>query len=82
MEEKFDLDHAIQTKAEFSYAIEVMDRIGGWEEEEGEQENWVGPSFAASMWIYTKAVVCRAKPHAKSKGFQIEVCYGSCQLGW
>ena len=39
-EDKFDLD-AIQTKAEFSYAIAAMDRIGGWEEGD-EQENWVG----------------------------------------
>ena len=29
-EDKFDWDNAIQ-KAEFSYAIAVMDRIGGWE---------------------------------------------------
>ena len=41
VEDKFDLDNAIQTQAEFSHAIVVMDRIGGWEEEEeGEQENW------------------------------------------
>ena len=39
VEGKFGLDNAIQTNAEFSYAIAVMDRIGGWEEEEGEQEN-------------------------------------------
>ena len=55
MEDKFELDNAIQTQAEFSYAIAVMDRIGGWKEEESEQENWVGPRFAASMWIYTKS---------------------------
>ena len=30
---KFDRDNAIQTKAEFSCAIAVMDRIGGWKEE-------------------------------------------------
>ena len=40
-EDKFDLDKSIQTKAEFSYAMAVMDRIGGWEEGYG-QENWVG----------------------------------------
>ena len=51
-----DLDNAIQTKAEFSYAIAVMDRTGGLEEGD-EQENWVRTIFAASMWIYTKAVV-------------------------
>ena len=31
VEDKFDVDDAIQTKAEFSYAIAVMDKIGGWE---------------------------------------------------
>ena len=31
----FDLEKAIQTKAEFSYAIAVMDKIGGWEEKLG-----------------------------------------------
>ena len=40
VEDEFDLDNAIQTKAEFSYAIAVIDRIGGWEEEEREQEIW------------------------------------------
>ena len=30
VEDKFDLDNAIQTEAEFSYAIAVMDRIGSW----------------------------------------------------
>ena len=57
VEDKLDLDNAIQTKAEFSCAIAVMDRIGGWEEEEGEHENWVGPRFAANMWICAQAVV-------------------------
>ena len=37
---------ATQTKAEFSSAIAMMDKIGGWVE-----ENWVGSRFAASMWI-------------------------------
>ena len=43
VEDKFNLDIAIQTEAEFSYAIAVMDRTGGWEEVEGEQDNLVGP---------------------------------------
>ena len=64
-DDKFDLDNAIQTKAEFSYAIAGMDRIGGWEEEEGEQENWVGPRFPASMWMCTKAVVCNGRNHTQ-----------------
>ena len=54
VEDKFDL--------EFSFAIAVMDRTGGWEEEEGEQEHWVGPRVA-SMWVYTKAVVCNRQNH-------------------
>ena len=40
VEDTFDLDKAIQTRAEFLFAIAVVGRIGGWEEEEGEQENW------------------------------------------
>ena len=51
MDDRFDLDNAIQTKTEFSYAN--ADKNGGWEE-----ENWVGSRFAASMWIYTKALIC------------------------
>ena len=39
-------------KNEFSHAIAVMDKIGGWEE-----ENWVMSRFATSMWIFTKAVI-------------------------
>ena len=57
---EFDLDNAIQTKAVFSYSIAVMDRIGGWEEEEGEQENWVG--------LFESCCVQRAKPRAKPTG--------------
>ena len=33
VKDKFDLDAAIQTKVEFSCAIVVMDRIGGWKKE-------------------------------------------------
>ena len=66
VEDKFDLDNAIQTKAEFSYAIAVMDKTEGWEEEEGKQENWVGPIFAASMWIFRKAVVCNGQNHMQN----------------
>ena len=52
MDHRFDLDNAIVSKNEFSYAIAVMDKIGGWEE-----ENWVMSRFATSMWIFTKAVI-------------------------
>ena len=54
---RHDLDNAIQTKAEFSNALSVMDRIGGWEGNE-ERRNEVGVEFASCMWICTKAVVC------------------------
>ena len=33
VDNRFDLENAIQTKAEFSNAIAVMDKIGEWEEE-------------------------------------------------
>ena len=49
VEDKFGLDNAIQTKASFSYAIAGMDRVGRWEEEEGERENLMGARFAASI---------------------------------
>ena len=74
VEDKFGLDNAIQTNAEFSHVIAAMDRIGGWEEAEGEQENWAGARFAASIWIYTKAVeMQRTEPHAKLQDLQIKI---------
>ena len=67
VEDMFDLDNAIQTRTEFSYATAVMDRIRrSEEEEEGEQEKWMGPRFAANIWIYTKAVVCDGQSHKKN----------------
>ena len=49
----------IQTQASFSYAIVVMDRIGGWMRrgriEDGSQ---IVARLAASIWIYAKAVIC------------------------
>ena len=46
--------NAKQTSAVFSHATAVMDKVGGWEE-----EDWVGSRFAACMWIYAKAVICK-----------------------
>ena len=46
------LGDATQTTV-FSYAMAMMDKIVGWEE-----EKWVGSRFAACMWIYTKPVIC------------------------
>ena len=40
----------VQSKAVLSYAMTLMDKIRGWEDE----ESWVGSKFAACMWIYTK----------------------------
>ena len=40
-------------KATFSYAMSVMDKVEGWNE-----EKLVGSYLAASMWIYTKAALC------------------------
>ena len=40
-------------KATFSCAMAVMNKVGGWSEEE-----WVGSYLVACMWIHTKAVLC------------------------
>ena len=40
-------------KASFSFAMAVMDKVEGWNE-----EKWVGSYLASSMWIYTKPVFC------------------------
>ena len=52
VDDSFDLENALQTKAEFSYAIAVMDKIGGWED-----EDLVGSRFA------TEAVICNGQNH-------------------
>ena len=56
VDDGFDLEHDIQTKAEFSSAIAVMDNIGGWNE-----EDLVGSRCAASMRIDTTAVICNGQ---------------------
>ena len=40
----------VHSKAVFSYAMTLTDKIQGWEDE----ESWVGSKLAACMWIYTK----------------------------
>ena len=40
----------VQSKAVFSYAMNLMDAIRGWDDD----KSWVGSKFAACMWIYTK----------------------------
>ena len=54
--DKIDLENAIQTKAEFSYALTVMDKIGGWEGNE-DVDNQVGLRFGSCLWIFTKAIM-------------------------
>ena len=73
MDERFDLENAIQTKADFSSAIAVMDKIRGWEE-----ENWVGSRFAASMWIYTKTVMCNGQNNMQD----CRLRWNGCAMPW
>ena len=47
----------VRPKADFSYAMAVIDAIYGWEDE----EKRVGSKFAACMWIYTKEVLTRGQ---------------------
>ena len=46
-----------QSKAVFSCAMTMMDKINGWKDE----ERWVGSQIATCMWIYTKEVLTRGK---------------------
>ena len=43
-----------------------MDKIEGWEE-----ESWVGSRFAASIWIYTKAVICNGQNNMQDHWLQL-----------
>ena len=43
----------------------VMDKIGGWEEG-NEQEDQIEARFGASVWIYTKALVCNGQRNMDS----------------
>ena len=40
----------VHSKAVFSYALTLMDKIRGWEDE----ESWVGSKFAACLWEDTQ----------------------------
>ena len=54
-----DVDMLIKTKAECSYALAIMDKIGGWiESGRNEAGSQVGVRRAASMCTYTKAFIC------------------------
>ena len=67
----------VQSKAVFSYAMRVMDKICGWEDE----EKWVGSKFALCMWMYTQEVLTsRQKPtpemeeYLKRRLLSIKLC--------
>ena len=52
-------------KATFSCAMATMDKVEGWKEEE-----WVRSYLAASMWIYTKAVLWEGRKRDPSLDLQ------------
>ena len=58
----FGLIIAIQTEAEFSYAIAVMDKIGGWEagNDQDKITGWMQDLRQACVYL-TKAVVCNGQ---------------------
>ena len=62
---EFDAGLPFQTIAELSYAVAVMDKIGGWEEG-SQREDQNGARFGANMWISTKAVVCNGQRHMEN----------------
>ena len=82
VKDEFDLAHLIQTKAQVSYAITVMDRIGGWIEggstEGGSQ---IGGRLAASIWIYTRAVTFNGQTYMD--GFRNQKMYSILEaINW
>ena len=50
-------DRPLRTESSPSYAMTLMDKIRGWEDE----ESWVGCKFAACMWMYTKEALTRGQ---------------------
>ena len=77
---KFDLDDAIQSAAEFSFAITVIDRNGGWEEDETRKLGWA-MSCCEHVELYESCGMQWAKPHAKLQDLQVKVYHRNCQLG-
>ena len=45
-------------KAEFSYAIAVMDRIGGWDEQKGEQRELCGSKIRSEHVVPHDKLLC------------------------
>ena len=83
VKEEFDVGHPIQTTEEFSYAIAVVDRIGGWiEGGRIEDGNQIGGRLAACKWIYPKGSHLQwAKLHGRIQDQEKVFDYGSHQVG-
>ena len=64
--------HAAVPKATFSFAMALMDKVGGWND-----EKWVGSNFVACMWIYTEAVSCDGRCDPL---LDLEFILGKCDL--
>ena len=62
--------HAAVPKATFTYALTLMDKVGRWNDEE-----WIGPTFAACMKIYTKAV-CNKKRCSGEPSLDLDFAQG------
>ena len=66
--DRLDLDNAIQTKAEFSYALAV---IGGWEGNQ-DVDNKVGIRFGSCLWIFTKAIMLDGRRTNSAREEQVQ----------
>ena len=67
----------VQSKTVFSYALTLMDKMRGWEDE----EKRVGSKFATCMWIYTKKALTKEqipnpamKEYLKKQKLPIMLC--------
>ena len=77
----FDLIHAIETKAKFSHAIVVMDRIGGWKEG-GCTRHMGGCQISGKhVDLYQSRCVSRPQKYAGLHGQQNELDDRNSQLG-
>ena len=56
VKDEFDVTKSIQRQAQFPHANAVMDRIGWNDGNEGGKQ--IEATIAASMRVYTKAVIC------------------------
>ena len=77
VDDRFDLENAIQTNAEFSYALTVMDKIGGWEAEK------LGRIQVRSKHVdqHQGCDLQRSKDHARIQAPQIQIHHGTSDLG-